>query len=382
MQGNEQSAERPEQQGHETRKHLIRAALLVGWGLVLAVQVSQTVRHPSTSNLIVSAAFCLLFLVVNVNLFLVGWLGSRSWRRVSTKLHGAAYLSEFHNLPNRNYVLAELRREMPRARTHSAPFVLIQLSLENIDSVRERRGDQIARVPIFLTAALSNSGCREGFQFAERETRRLLVCRHQSLIVQCDCQHGNRLGRGTGEVVEHPPLVRLLLALRQTFIVAWIPIFAKRVKLFARHIALQTQSLRARADPVAGADFARRVVIVLRQMLVKILLGIRQILLSYGSKHTRARYRIFKTALRVLRTNSGHCPATFAHGHCAVPQRAVWRKLGQPRCSCYTKSTCPMCLSSAQARREMHPPLCKGCSVLNGAALGEMYDFIKPSGTQ
>lgn len=144
MQGNEQSAERPEQQGHETRKHLIRAALLVGWGLVLAVQVSQTVRHPSTSNLIVSAAFCLLFLVVNVNLFLVGWLGSRSWRRVSTKLHGAAYLSEFHNLPNRNYVLAELRREMPRARTHSAPFVLIQLSLENIDSVRERRGDEFA----------------------------------------------------------------------------------------------------------------------------------------------------------------------------------------------------------------------------------------------
>ena len=144
MQGNEQTADRPEQRGNETRKHLIRAALLVGWGLVLAIQVSVTLRHPSTSNFIVSAAFCLLFLVVNVNLFLVGWLGSRSWRRVSSKLHGAAYLSDFHNLPNRNYVLAELRREMPRARTHNAPFVLIQLSLENIDSVRERRGDEFA----------------------------------------------------------------------------------------------------------------------------------------------------------------------------------------------------------------------------------------------
>ena len=142
--GNEQAAERPEKQAHETRKHLIRAALLVGWGLVLAVQISATMAKPTTSNLIVSAAFCLLFLIVNINLFVLGWLGSRSWRRVSTKLHGAAYLSEFHNLPNRNYVLAELRREMPRARTHNAPFVLIQLSLENIDGVRERRGDDFA----------------------------------------------------------------------------------------------------------------------------------------------------------------------------------------------------------------------------------------------
>ncbi|MCC6961466.1 MAG: diguanylate cyclase [Dehalococcoidia bacterium] len=144
MQGNEQAAERPEKQAHETRKHLIRAALLVGWGLVLAVQISATMSDPTVSNLIVSAAFCLLFLIVNINLFVIGWLGSRSWRRVSSKLHGAAYLSEFHNLPNRNYVLAELRREMPRARTHNAPFVLIQLSLENIDGVRERRGDDFA----------------------------------------------------------------------------------------------------------------------------------------------------------------------------------------------------------------------------------------------
>ena len=98
MQGNEQAAERPEKQAHETRKHLIRAALLVGWGLVLAVQISATMSDPTVSNLIVSAAFCLLFLIVNINLFVIGWLGSRSWRRVSSKLHGAAYLSEFHRL--------------------------------------------------------------------------------------------------------------------------------------------------------------------------------------------------------------------------------------------------------------------------------------------
>lgn len=144
MQAQEQSAQQPEQPNREMRKHAIRFLLLVGWGIVLAVQVNRTLQEPSLPNLTVAGAFFLLFLIVNINLFLIGWLSGRSWRRVSTKLHGAAYLSDFHNLPNRNYVLAELRREMPRARTHNTPFVLIQLSLESIDSVRERRGDDFA----------------------------------------------------------------------------------------------------------------------------------------------------------------------------------------------------------------------------------------------
>jgi diguanylate cyclase (GGDEF)-like protein len=144
MNRTEAKPERAEHPDGGMRKHLIRVALLVGWGAVLALQVGQTLHKPNLPNLVVAAAFCMLFLIVNVNLFLMGWLGRRNWRRVSTKLHGAAYLSEFHNLPNRNYVLAELRREMPRARAHNAPFVLIQLSLENIEGVRERRGDDFA----------------------------------------------------------------------------------------------------------------------------------------------------------------------------------------------------------------------------------------------
>lgn len=144
MKRSEQTPDSPEQPSSDTRKHIIRVALLVGWGVVLALQVTGTVRNPSVSNLIVTSSFVLLFLIVNVNMFLIGWLGHRSWRRVSTKLHGAAYLSDFHNLPNRNYVLAELRREMPRARAHNAPFVLIQLSLENVEEVRARRGDDFS----------------------------------------------------------------------------------------------------------------------------------------------------------------------------------------------------------------------------------------------
>lgn len=139
-----ETGDAPVTEPRETRKHIVRVGLLVAWGVVLAIQLTGTAQDPSTSNIIVSAAFMALFALVNLNLFLMGWLGHRRWNRVSSRLHGAAYLSEFHNLPNRNYVLAELRREMPRARAHNAPFVLIQLSLENIEEVRERRGDDFA----------------------------------------------------------------------------------------------------------------------------------------------------------------------------------------------------------------------------------------------
>lgn len=124
------------------RRTLIRLATVVMWGAVLAFQVGLTVRHPNATNVISTTAFGLLFLVVYAQLFLVGWLGERRWTRLTARLHGSAYLSELENLPNRNYLLSELRREMPRARAAGTPFVLIVLSLETLDEVRARRGDQ------------------------------------------------------------------------------------------------------------------------------------------------------------------------------------------------------------------------------------------------
>jgi len=126
------------------RRHAVRVAALVGWGLVLALEISLAIRNPSTTNLVVAGAFVCLFALVNVKLVLVGWLEDRNWRRVTSKLHGSAYLSELHNLPNRNYVLAELRREMPRARATNSPFVIIQVSLDGLEGVRQRRGDEFA----------------------------------------------------------------------------------------------------------------------------------------------------------------------------------------------------------------------------------------------
>lgn len=128
--------------GDETshRRHFVRLAALAGWGVVLALQWAAAISTPRASTLIVATGFTVLFVLVNLQLLLVRWLGHRNWRRITSKLHGSAYLSEFRNLPNRNYVLAELRREMPRSRSQHSPFVLIQLSLDDIEGVRERRG--------------------------------------------------------------------------------------------------------------------------------------------------------------------------------------------------------------------------------------------------
>jgi GGDEF domain-containing protein len=99
---------------------------------------------PSVVNVVVAVAFVALCAAVNAQLFLVRWTGNRNWNRVMSKMHRSSYLSEVHNLPNRNYLLAELRREMPRARATHVPFTLVMVSLDTIEEIRHRRGDGFA----------------------------------------------------------------------------------------------------------------------------------------------------------------------------------------------------------------------------------------------
>lgn len=134
----------PEQEPGAPQRHLLRMAALAGWGIVLAVQVVQYLRQPTTANFIVTVGLAALFLLFLTHAVFMQVVRKRHWHRVAARLQGAAYLSEFHNLPNRNYVLAELRREMPRARALQSPFVLVQLSIENINDIRERRGEDFA----------------------------------------------------------------------------------------------------------------------------------------------------------------------------------------------------------------------------------------------
>lgn len=122
------------------RKRIVRVVSLVLWCMAIIVQAARALAEPSTLNLVSITGFVILFLAVNAQIFLVRWLGEKRTRRLMARLHGSAYLSELDNLPNRNYLLSELRREMPRARAHDAPFVLIVLSLEQFDEVARRRG--------------------------------------------------------------------------------------------------------------------------------------------------------------------------------------------------------------------------------------------------
>jgi diguanylate cyclase (GGDEF)-like protein len=73
-------------------------------------------------------------------LFVSRWAGRRHWRVISSKLHGSTYISELHDLPNRNYLLAELRREMPQSRSHGTAFTLIHLEIDDVEGLRGRRG--------------------------------------------------------------------------------------------------------------------------------------------------------------------------------------------------------------------------------------------------
>jgi len=57
------------------------------------------------------------------------------------------------------------------------------------------------------------------------------------------------------------------------------------MKLVTGDSSRQSQPFRTRADPLAGTDFTGGVVIILRQMLVEILFGIRQIFMGNRSKH-------------------------------------------------------------------------------------------------
>jgi diguanylate cyclase (GGDEF)-like protein len=126
------------------RRRLFRTASLVLWTAVIAFQVGSFVAAPSALNGLVAGAFILLCLAVNAQLFLVRWMGQRNWNRVMSKMHRSSYLSEAHNLPNRNYLLAELRREMPRARATHTPFTLVMVSMDTLDEIRHRRGHAFA----------------------------------------------------------------------------------------------------------------------------------------------------------------------------------------------------------------------------------------------
>lgn len=139
------SMESPVEPVRNRRRLVLRVTSLVLWGLVLALFTVPAVREPSAGRVMTAVLFWMLFVAAHAQLVAVRWAGQRQARRLTAKLRTSGYLSDDFDLPNRNYLLAELRREMPHAREHGTPFTLIVLSLDDFEGVRERRGDEFAQ---------------------------------------------------------------------------------------------------------------------------------------------------------------------------------------------------------------------------------------------
>jgi diguanylate cyclase (GGDEF)-like protein len=118
--------------------------ILILSGAVVAVQVFETLGDVSPLNVATLAVLGMLFALVQVQVVFVRVSGGRSIRRMLSRLQGAAYISDMARLPNRNFMLAELRREMPRARKQQEELAILIMSLQALDGVRERRGDDFA----------------------------------------------------------------------------------------------------------------------------------------------------------------------------------------------------------------------------------------------
>lgn len=122
------------------RRQVVRVISLVLWAAMLAFQTSMAFFSPGILTIALAVVAAVLCAATNAHIAFMLWTGNRNWSRMTARLHGSAYLSDLDGLPNRNYLLAELRREMPRARESGQTFTLVQVSYETLDDVLLRRG--------------------------------------------------------------------------------------------------------------------------------------------------------------------------------------------------------------------------------------------------
>ncbi|MEO6396852.1 MAG: hypothetical protein ABIP13_00135, partial [Tepidiformaceae bacterium] len=88
------------------RRRVMHVVSLGGWGVVLALQTMSTLGQPTVTNVVALGGLATLFILVNLQILLIHWSGRKTWRRVTTRLHGSAYLNNTFDLPNRNYLLS------------------------------------------------------------------------------------------------------------------------------------------------------------------------------------------------------------------------------------------------------------------------------------
>lgn len=121
-----------------------RKLMVVPWALVLGVAIVMAIVDPQPLSLAVPALLMTAFVAGNYRRKLSDHSLHRNLRDLELRLDNASYLNEFQNLPNRNYMLDQLRREMPRARHTGEPFVVVTVSANDLDGITERRGAEFA----------------------------------------------------------------------------------------------------------------------------------------------------------------------------------------------------------------------------------------------
>lgn len=176
--------EEPRSRTSQRRRATLRVISLVLWASIIGFQISRVIQDPGPSAVITTTAFVLLFAAVHAQVWLQQWAGHRNWRRMMSRLHGSTYINEMYNLPNRNYLLAELRREMPRARANGTPFSLIVVSLDTLPEVRMRRGDDFADRAVRSLADLLKRITRNSDFIAHLEDARFCVVLNECTLEQ------------------------------------------------------------------------------------------------------------------------------------------------------------------------------------------------------
>ncbi len=144
----------------------LRVAIDVAWLGVLGLQVGLTASDPAVTKVVTASALVLLFGAYNLEWFMTRGARARALKHLNLGLQATSYQSEMEDVPNQNYLLAELRREMPRSRSTGIPFVLILFSLETLDEVRKHEGAGMGERAALALAALLRRVTRESDFFA------------------------------------------------------------------------------------------------------------------------------------------------------------------------------------------------------------------------
>ncbi|MEX0783366.1 MAG: diguanylate cyclase [Dehalococcoidia bacterium] len=134
----------PVQSVVSTRSFPWRKLMFLPWALVGGVTLAVAAGDPQPLQIAVPALLGAAFIATSVQRRLSDHSLHRSQRQLEMRLDNASYLNEFQNLPNRNYMLDQLRREMPRSRHTREPFVVVAVSVTDLDGIAARRGPEFA----------------------------------------------------------------------------------------------------------------------------------------------------------------------------------------------------------------------------------------------